>query len=395
MRIHIRQSIKHYFIRLISGILVCLCVTWHVPYLWCSRHANRYFENDLETQLRLQRGVEKWLARDLNTDDYTADSSLFQGEWLFGTYLTAGLGFGQMAWLHPELREHNTLLMEQCIERILSEEVRAFDKLLWRQDPIEALKQPDSGDHAAYLGYFNMLLSLHRTLKPESEYARLNDDITAHLVQRLRQSSIFTLRTYPQERYPVDNCAVLGSIGLYDKATGADHSDLLDQALDYYRANYVDSSTGLLIQAVGAQGEAFDDPRGSGTALGLYFLALGNLDLGKPLYRALRTELAGTVFRFGAVREYPRGTKNQMMDVDAGPIIFGFGFSATGFAVAGTRIYDDPEYFKHLYATANFAGAPWTDDDETVFITGGPLGTSILFAMFTALPEGYMEDLKQ
>jgi len=197
----------------------------------------------------------------------------------------------------------------------------------------------DTHDHAAYLGYFNILLSLYRLLNPESRYAQLNEDVSKALMRRLERNPILTLETYPNERYPVDNCAVIASIGLYDRATGTDHSVLIKRWVENFKSRYIDKKTGLLIQTVGSKGEALGSPRGSGSTLGLYFLSYADPGFARDMYRAVKKELASTFFKFGVVREYPRGMLSGGMDIDSGPIVLGYGFSATGFTIAGSKIF--------------------------------------------------------
>jgi hypothetical protein len=381
------QKIRYYLLtRTVSAIFFLIGISF-IPYLWCHREANRYFDDSYAHQLVLQRGVESWIKQDLNLDDYATGSNKFNGEWLFGTYLMSGLGFGQMAMIHPELKAHNLPLIEGCIEKILSAKVKAFDKLSWGNDPIDTLSV-DTHDHAAFLGYFNLLLSMNRLLNPETRFARLNENVSRALVRRLEQNPILTLETYPNERYPVDNCAVIASIGLYDQATGANHSVLIKRWMENFKKNYIDPKTGLLFQSLNLNGKASDYPRGSGSALGLYFLSYANPAIARQMYHAVKKELASTCFGFGTVREYPRGIPHGRMDVDSGPIVWGYGFSSTGFTIAGSKIFRDRSYFKRLYAIAYFAGAPYDDEESRTFVSGGPLGTAILFAMLTAPSEG-------
>ena len=381
------KTLREYLFMRVLGLSLFLLGISFLPYFWCSREADSYFDDSYERQLALQAGTESWLKRSLGINDYKTSSKQFSGEWLFGTYLMAGLGFGQMALLHPGLKERNIPLVEECIAKILSPEVRQFDKESWGDDPLETLGT-DKSAHMAYLGYLNLLLSLDRLLHPGTSYARLNDDITAALARRLEKSPILLIETYPCERYPVDNCSAIASFRLYDRATGADHSELIRRWIGNCRERYLDKKSGLLIQAVGTEGQSLDAPRGSGSTLGLYFLSYADPLLAKSLYAAVKRELAGTIFSFGAVREYPRRGFENRMDIDSGPIILGYGFSSTGFCLAGSRIFGDRAYFRRLYATAYFAGAPFDKDGARTFVTGGPLGTAILFAMLTAAKEG-------
>ena len=353
------------------------------PYMICSRSGDNWYEGDVSLQTSLARGVEHSITQDISRSNFSTGSQLFDGEWLFGTFMMAGMGFGQTALEHPELREKHVALMEECIRQILSERVKAFDKERWKDDPIESLGS--ASDHAAYLGYLNLMMSLHRLLKPESEYAELNDRITDALVKRVNDSKILLLRSYPYEVYPVDNCYVVGSIGLHAKATGIDRSAFIKKWVDTCRKKYIDPDSGLLYQCVDARsGAPIDRARGSGTVLGLYALSFVDMTLSEELFDAARKNLAQTPFGFGGVREYTSATGREGGDIDSGPIVAGYGLSATGFMIAGCRIHGDADYYRRLYATAHAWGVPANINDRRTFVTGGSLGNAILFAMLTA-----------
>ncbi|MFC1499148.1 hypothetical protein ACFLS1_11870 [Verrucomicrobiota bacterium] len=379
-----QNKLKQSLLRLCVSTMLFVAGVSYIPYLWCSRNADTWYNGDLDLQKKLARGVEKWVTEELAKKDFCTGSKQFDGEWLFGSYMMAGMGFGQTALEHPELREKHIELMSICIERMLSSEVRAFDKDAWGNDPIETLDS-DTQHHAAYLGYLNLVLSMHRLLKPDSEYAELNDRITEALVKRVNNSRILLIQSYPYETYPVDNCCVIGSIGLHSRATGIDRKEILQKWATYCREKYIDPKTGLFYQCVDSvTGEPIDHPRGSGTALGLYALSFANMDLSQELYEAAKKHLAGTVFGFGGVREYPIHIKGESGDIDSGPIVSGYGLSATGFLISGARIHNDREYYKRLYSTAYACGAPFEKKGKLNFVTGGSLGDAILFAMLTA-----------
>lgn len=136
------------------------------------------------------------------------------------------------------------------------------------------------------------------------------------------------LQSYPGEFYPVDNCAVIGSIGLHGKATGTDHGELIHKWSENFHRRYVDPDTGVMIQALDWRGNAADHPRGSGTSLGLYFVSFADPGLSRNLYSAIKLHLARTFLQFGAVREYPTTVNGGLGDIDSGPVILGFSFNA-------------------------------------------------------------------
>lgn len=352
----------------------------------CARESSSWYRGDLERQSTLARGVERWIDGDLAQSKFKTGSSRIDGEWLFATYMMGGMGFGQMALEHPELREQNGRRMVHCIEKLIEPRARVFDSDAWGgTDPLRTLNGGD--DHGAFLGYLNLLLSLHRMVDPHSKFAALNDAITATLVRRFRSAPLLLLQSYPGEVYPVDNAAGIGSIGLYDRATGADHHFLLGALSARFRRDYVDQPTGLLIQLVHpVTGVRLDAPRGSGTCLAIYFLSFADRALSRDLWKAVRGELQATVLRFGVIREYPPGI-NGRGDYDSGPILFGYGFTATGFAIGASRVNADEASFRALYSTAHLFGLPSDEDEFRRYASGGPIGDAILFAMVTAPKE--------
>jgi hypothetical protein len=368
------------------GWAAFLAVTATVPAWWCRRGAEAWLKPEPVPQQALARHVERTIRAGVGLTDFHTGDDRFDGEWLFGSLLMAGLGHLQLAVADPAAASSHLAVAELCIGRMLEEPVRRFDREAWHVDALDA--SGTDGDHAAYLGYFNLLLGFDRLLHPATRHAALNDRITAHLVARIEATPGLLLQSYPGELYPVDNCAVIGSIGLHQRATGTDHRDLLARWSAACRTQWRDPASGLLFQSFDPlHVRPADDPRGSGTALGLYFLSFADPALAAELYAAMSRSLKDSLLGFGAFREYPRGTSGTG-DIDSGPVVFGLGLSATGFGLAGARLFDDREQFRRLYGSAVFAGAPVRRNGEFQFATGGPLGNAILLAMLTALPPG-------
>ncbi|MCH9686486.1 MAG: hypothetical protein K0V04_33945 [Deltaproteobacteria bacterium] len=353
-----------------------------LPSTWCSRNAATVWADDAPSLRAMATGVDHWRHGQLTATALLTGSARFDGEWLFGTYLMAGLGYGHSAIAHPAWRDEYVGAMEHCIDQLLSERVRVFDRDAWRHDPLEDLGSPRA--HAAYLGYLDLLLGVHRKLDPDSRYADLHDRISDHLAALIERSPIGLVQTYPGETYPVDNTAIFGALALHQRTAGADHRAALATArLAIVR--FQDSSTGLLVQSVDpGSGRWVDGPRGSGTALAVYFTSFWDEAVSLALYRA-QQQLRRDVLGFGTMREYPSGVDGRG-DIDSGPVVLGVSISSTGFSLAGSRIHDDRDTFEALFATATLFGAPIDRDGARNFALGGPLGDALMFAMLTARP---------
>jgi len=365
---------------MVMGWGVFLLCVWTLPAWWCGRGAGGWVMGSAEVQGRLAQMVAREVAQGPEKQRFGTGVELFNGEWLFGTYLMAGVGLCQMVQQHPETAGQWNPEIERCIRQLLSDPVRAFDQKAWQTDPLQSL-EGDAG-HAAYLGYLNFLLGLYRQANPGNPFVDLNDRLTAALVRRLEKSPNGLIATYPDEWYPVDNAPGIASIALHARNTSADHAALLVREEKLFRERYIDPKSGLLVQAVSVEGTPCDVARGSGTALGAFFLSRAYPWLGYEMYQAIRKNLGEVVVGFGAVREYPGGVKGGR-DIDSGPIVFGLGFSATGFTLGLARGYEDASFFGRLYASAVLAGAPVRSHGRLNFVTGGPLGNAILLAMLT------------
>ena len=279
--------------------------------------------------------------------------------------------------------------MERCLDAMLSPAARAFDRDAWSLDALTSIDEPagssrDRG-HVAYLGYAGLALGLHRMVVPSSRFDARHDAIAAALARRFAASPTGFVETYPNEVYPVDNAAALGALALHARATHHAPAPGLARGLEAIRTHAIAAATAAsLAQAVDAATAAPRDPgRGSGSALAAYFLAYADQAMSASLYRAVHRELFRTIIGFGVVLEHPASCDKctGRADIDSGPVVFGFGVSATGFAIGASRANDDRDAFASLYATAHLFGAPFDEAATRTFATGGPLGDAILFAM--------------
>lgn len=364
-----------------------------IPHRVCERDAGAYFDGDVTRVDALATSVAKWTSEEIAPQSFATGSRRFDGEWLFGTYMMAAMGFGQVALASDDAarRAESITRMERCLDAMLSPAARVFDRDAWSMDALASVDEPPGAStdrgHVAYLGYAGLALGLHRLVAGASRFDERHDAIASALSRRFAASRTGLVETYPSEVYPVDNTAALGALALHAKATRTAPSVGLVRGLEAIRTRGVHPVSGLLAQAVDANSAEPRDPgRGSGTALASYFLAYADPALSASLYRAVRRELFRTIIGFGAVLEHPASCDDcaGRVDVDSGPLMFGFGVSATGFTIGASRVNDDRDAFGSLYATAHLFGAPFDEGSTRTFATGGPLGDAILFAMITA-----------
>ncbi|HHH28499.1 MAG TPA: hypothetical protein ENK57_09155 [Polyangiaceae bacterium] len=352
-----------------------------VPHRW-GRHQARPYLDGVDAPRALAAGVARWIEDGLDEGRFSTGSPRFDGEWLFGTHVMAALGFGQLAMADAARAGEHLARMDRALDAIRSPELRGFDRAAWGRDAFDALDDPRG--HVAFLGYYGLALALRRRLG-EGPHDDVASAVASALTRRFEASDSGLVETYPREIYPVDNAAGIAAVALHASAVGDERPSVVDTWLERL-PRWLDRRSGLLVQAVATDGRTpVDEGRGSGTALAAYFLSFVDRDASRRLYEALTRSCYDEVLGFGAMREYPHGADGRG-DIDSGPLVFGYGISATGFALASAKTHGDRGRFEALYATAYLFGAPVSRDDATSFVTGGPLGDAILFAMLTAHP---------
>lgn len=361
------------------ALLLAAVVWWP---LWCERGSGACWRGERSAWLPLARRVADEALAGRTDLVFNTPDPVFESEWRFGTYQLSALGLGQVLHRYPDQRAALLPALHRCLEVLLQPELRRSHTKAWGVDPLDSLET--GRGQAGYLGYLDLALGMYRSLVPENEFNPLHDRLNAALARRLQASPTGLIETYPRQTFPVDNAAVIGGLGLYDRVTGADHAALIRGWVDNCRRRYVEPSSGLLYQQVRADsGLPVDEARGSGTSLGLYFLAFADEGFARELYAALRRQAIRRPCGFGAVREYTH-TVWLGGQVDSGPVVCGFGLTPTGFSLAGARLCGDEASYRALYRSMNLLACPLDRRGRREYVAGGALGDALLLAMFTA-----------
>lgn len=354
-----------------AALLLCAAL---VPRTVAGVGAGEMWE-DGDAQVELSRHVAETVRSGVAVSSFHTGSARFDGEWAFGTFLMTTLGLGQVVMGHPETRAELLPAMTESVAQLLKPETNAFGTEAWGDSGLETLR---GGRGHGYLGYANLALSMLRLIDPDTVHARVSDELTEALASRLAASPHALFETYPGEAYAPDMAMVAGSIALHDCATGTPERAFFPEWRRAF-ARYIDAESGLLHQAADpATGLALDAPRGSGAAISAYALSFADPWLSERLFAGTRRH-AVNLLGFGMMHEYPPGRAGRG-DIDSGPVLFGVGVSATGFALAGARLWGDRELFTALYRTVDLVGVPVNGH----FMSGGPLGNAILLAMTSA-----------
>jgi hypothetical protein len=173
------------------------------------------------------------------------------------------------------------------------------------------------------------------------DVAFLRDQVET-LAAELDASPHGVLEDYPGETYPIDVMAAIAYIRRADAVLGTDHSAFVQRARRAFVSPYSDD-LGLVRFRVDLHGDALPAPhqpgRGIGNSwVGIYAPELWPEDAAR--WHALHTEHfwqdAGWAAGF---REYTRRSEHGewTFEIDAGPVLDGFGTSASAFGIAAAR----------------------------------------------------------
>lgn len=340
-------------------------------------NAQALYRGEMMAQRGIAIGAVSWGPS--QASDFATGAELFDKEWTFGAPMMRTACLAQVLIRHDSLDAALGKHLDMAVEELLSDKARAFTKMQWGSDPL--VTDDTRHDHAAFLGYTGFALGLASRVHPD-RWEQVRRGIVAKLRTRVMQRDAGRLETYPGESYPPDIAAVAGALALAAQDTH-EPDPALARVLEWLRSD-LDPESGLLRQAVDpATGAARDVARGSGSFLAVYFLTPADAKFAESLYRNAKS-LQGSSLGFLAMRETPPNTEVRR-DVDSGPILLGFGVSASGFALAGAKVFADEPVFAGLSKTAYLFGVPYSVPNGVRHIAGGPLGDAILCAMSTAL----------
>jgi hypothetical protein len=372
-----RSKLQH----LALGLACTLVSIAILPRACCGRPAADYFEGERETQVALARGVARAILAEPDLHFYRTGDPRFDGQSAIAIYQMAILGLGQVVLDHPETREEFLPALRSAADRLVNPKTLAYAAAKWGQHG--AVRMGPGAGHA-YLGYIGLALGMLRAVDPATPHVAVHDRINQALAERLARSPTGMIETYPGETWPPDVAAVAGSIGLHARVSGVDRRAMLETWAARFERCAVDRS-GYLVQRLKTGSCArLDAPRGSGTAIGSYFIGFADPGLSRRLHRAVVAQ-SNSYLGFGGVREYVAGHPGKA-DLNAGPIVLGLSVGASGYGLAAARLHGDRELYTLIYRSAHLFGMPVTSDRATTFASGGVLGNALLLAMLTARP---------
>lgn len=238
-------------------------------------------------------------------------------------------------------------------------------------------------------GEIALMLGLRRVIQEHPRY-RLEMQRRLRLsLARMKQSSVLSGESYPDEAWLFCNTVTLAALKVSDVLDKTDHSAFFRRWIRMARNKLTDKRTGILFSSYNLDGRPKDGPEGSTIWMAAHNLMLIDEAFARDQYRRAKRLLGRTTFGFGYAVEWPRAATGKQ-DVDSGPIIPFFRVSAgsSGLALIAASSFQDHAWLQALLTTLRFAAFPSrTHHGGLRFAASNEVGDAVLLY---ALVQGPM-----
>ena len=317
----------------------------------------------------------------------------FQGEWALYTCSMTSAALANIAILYPQNKELSIKFIGQIIDIAMSEEIREYDRLRWREDPLDGIYGNLS--HISYYSHLAWMISRYKQIGGDGKYDDLYHALCKAMNRRIRQSKSLNLPTYPGEYiYIPDMLVAIVALANFSNQYEGKYSTTVNMWVERAKKEWIDRETGLVASFL----EAYNDSvqivlpvKGSYSALNCYYLSLVDPEFAKEQYDCLMKNYKQG-FPFAGIKEYHDRTCLFGMDIDAGPIIFNLSPSGTAFTIGCATSLDDMEFRNHLLKTAEIGGSTvtWFGKSHYLLANLALVGEAIVLAMRTSSPQTRM-----
>lgn len=317
----------------------------------------------------------------------------FQGEWAIYSCSMTCAALANIAILYPQNKETAIKFIGQIIDIAMSEEIREYDRLRWREDPMDGIYGNLS--HISYYSHLAWMISRYKQIGGDNKYDGQYHTLCRSMNRRILQSPIMNLPTYPGESiYIPDMLVAIVALNNYASQYNGEYSSTVKLWIERAKKEWIDKETGLLASFLVQNGNsAMIEPpvKGSYSALNCYYLSLIDTEFAKEQYDCLKKNFRQS-FPFAGLREYHDRICLFGMDIDAGPIIFNLSPSGTGFVIGAATSLEDMEFRNQLLKTAEIGGSTvtWFGKSHYLLANVALVGEAIILAMRTSAPQTRM-----
>ncbi|MCP4419836.1 MAG: hypothetical protein GY805_24755 [Chloroflexi bacterium] len=204
--------------------------------------------------------------------------------------------------------------------------------------------------------FYRMLLisglTSYQKLLDDNRYEDLLLDQVDSLSRELDASPYGLLDDYPGQCYPIDILPAIAAIQRADEILDNDHSEFTARAIRAFEDTRLDAQTGLPAYIANSKtGHGIGSARGVGISYMLIWAPELWSDTAQEWYAKYEDHFWEQGEILTGIREFPRESSygEWLIDVDAGPVIDGYGTAATAFGIGAARTNNR---FDHAYPLA-------------------------------------------
>ena len=317
----------------------------------------------------------------------------FQGEWALYTCSMTSAALANIAILYPQNKELSIKFIGQIIDIAMSPEIREYDRLRWREDPLDGIYGDLS--HISYYSHLAWMISRFKQIGGDGKYDGMYHSLCKAMNRRIRQSPYLNCETYPGELvYIPDMLVAIVALYNYSCQYDGEYSTTVNMWIERAKKEWLDKETGLLASFLEAENgitKIVMPVKGSYSALNCYYLSLVDPDFAKEQYECFLRNFKQR-FPITGISEYHDGNCLFGMDIDAGPIIFGLSPSGTGFALGAATSLDDSGFRKKLLQTIETGGSTvrWLGQSHYLVSNIALVAEAIILAMRTSASQTRM-----
>jgi hypothetical protein len=130
----------------------------------------------------------------------------FQGEWALYTCSMTAAALANIAILYPQNKDLSIQFVGQIIDIAMSSEIREYDRVRWREDPIDGIYGDLS--HISYYSHLAWMISRYKQIGGDDRYDGVYHSLCKAMNRRIRQSKCLNCRTYPGEQFYIPDMLV-------------------------------------------------------------------------------------------------------------------------------------------------------------------------------------------
>jgi hypothetical protein len=212
--------------------------------------------------------------------------------------------------------------------------------------------------------FYRMLLisglTSYQKLTGDTVYQPLLLSQVESLAAEIDRSPYGMLDDYPGQYYSIDMLPAIAAIQRADAVLGSDHSEFVRRARRAFSGALLDPRTGLPTYTADSKtGIGYGPSRGVGAAFMLIWASELWPETAEHWYASFEDHFWQETPFFAGFREFSNqsSTRQWFIDVDAGPVVVGYGTAATAFGIGAARVNGR---FNQAYPlTAQALAASW------------------------------------